>query len=288
MTTLIDVLGPLLLAVTALLYARRASSLAARGKPVPSWRQVCFGAGIVVLAITDLPPASTIADDLIVAHMGQHLIINDAAALLIVLGLTGPLLQPVLAIRSLGWLRSVANPLVALPLWAADLYVWHLSALYDGVLHHPALHLLQHACFLGFGIAMWMPLVGPLPKPAWFGFGAQLGYVVGVRLLGTVLANVLVWSGSPLYADYAAGEASHGISPLSDQGIAGTVMLIESGLVTLGLFALVFFRWAEQDSERQRLMDLADERGVALDETRAARAAAAGEGRRLEERLKGT
>jgi putative membrane protein len=287
-TTLIDVLGPLLLAVTALLYARRVRTLAARGRPVPVWRQACFGAALVLLAISDLPPASNLAEDLIVAHMVQHLIIMDIAALLFVLGLTGPLLQPLLAIRWLGWVRVLANPMVALPLWALDLYLWHLSAAYDGVLQSPVLHLLQHACFLGFGIAMWAPLVGPLPRPAWFGFGAQLGYVIAVRLLGAVLANVMIWSGSPLYPGYAAGEAAHGISPLSDQGIGGTVMMIESGLLTLGMLCFVFLRWAQQDSERQRLVDLAHERGVPLEDARAARAAAAGEGRRLEERLKGT
>jgi cytochrome c oxidase assembly factor CtaG len=284
----VDVLGPVLLALLAFAYARRARTLAGRAKPVPVVKQVCFLSALVLLAITDLPPASNLAEDLVLAHMAQHLIIMDVAAVLFVLGLTGPILQPLLAVRWLAWLRALSNPLVALPLWALDLYLWHLSVLYEGVLDTPVLHLLQHACFLGFGIAMWMPLIGPLPRPSWFGFGAQLGYVIAVRLLGAVLANVLIWSNSPLYPDYAAGAASHGISPLTDQGIAGTIMMIESGLLTLGMLAFVFLRWAQQDTERQRLMDLADQQGVTLDDARAARAAAAGEGRRLEERLKVT
>jgi putative membrane protein len=287
-TTVIDLLGPLLLAVVAYAYAWRARTLAERGAPVPVWREVCFGASLLLLAVTDIGPLAGLAEDLVLAHMVQHLIVMDLAAVLFVLGLTGPLLQPLLAIRWLGWLRALANPLVALPLWALDLYLWHLSALYNGVLDSAPLHLLQHACFLGFGIAMWMPVLGPLPRPRWFGFGAQLGYVIVVRLLGAVLANVLIWSGSPLYGDYAAGEAAHGISPLTDQGIAGTIMMIESGLLTIGLLAYVVLRWAQQDSERQRLIDLAQERGVPLDDARAARAVAAGEGARLEERLKGT
>ena len=63
-------------------------------------------------------------------------------------------------------------------------------------------------------------------------------------------------------------------------------MMIESGLVTLGLFAWVFFRWARETEERQRLLDLAEARGVALDEARAGRAVAAGQGAHLEERLR--
>lgn len=286
MSTAIDVLAPLALIGVGAAYARRSATLAREGRPVPVWRQLCFGAGLILLVAADLPPLATLAEELVVAHMAQHLVISDIAALLVALGLTGPLLQPILARRGLRWLRVFGNPLVAVPAWALNLYLWHLSALYQGVLDSPALHLLQHAAFFGFGLAVWMPLFGPLPKPAWFGNAAMAVYVVVVRLSGAVLANVLAWSGSPLYPDYAAGEAEHGISPLADQGAAGMVMMVESGLVTFGVLAWIFFRWARQDSERQRLLDLARERGVELDEARAGRAAAAGQGARLERRLR--
>jgi putative membrane protein len=276
------------LVALALAYTTRARTLAARGRPVPAWRQACFAGGLGLILVALASPVGHVAEELVVAHMVEHLMIGDLGALLIVLGLTGPLLQPLLANRWLGWLRVFGHPLVALPLWAADLYVWHLPVLYQAALASEPLHALQHACFLGFGIAMWMALLGPLPKPAWFGNGARLIYVVAVRLAGAALANVLIWAGSPLYPDYARGDAFWGISPLADQGAAGVVMMIEGGLVTLGLFAWIFFRAAREGEERQRLIDLAAERGVALDEGRAARAAAAGQGARLEERQRGS
>jgi hypothetical protein len=63
-------------------------------------------------------------------------------------------------------------------------------------------------------------------------------------------------------------------------------MMVEGGFVTLGVLAWLFLEWARQDTERQRLLDLAEQRGVPLSEARAARAAAAGQGGRLEERLR--
>jgi putative membrane protein len=285
-STAIDVLAPLALIVVGAGYARRSSTLRREGRGVPLWRQVSFGAGLVLLVVADMPPLATIADELVVAHMAQHLLVSDLAALLVALGLTGPLLQPLLAKRGLRWLRVFGNPLVALPAWALNLYLWHLSVLYEGVVESAPLHLVQHAAFFGFGLAMWMPLFGPLPKPAWFGNAAMAIYVVVVRLAGAVLANILAWSGSVLYSAYAPGAAEHGLSPLSDQGAAGMVMMVESGLVTFGVLAWIFFRWARQDSERQRLVDLARERGVELDEARAGRAVAAGQGGRLERRLR--
>ena len=272
-------------AVVAALYAVRARSLALGGRPVPPWRQLSFAAGMLLILVALVSPLAALDDELVWVHMAQHLVLSDLAALLIVLGLTGPLLQPLLATRGLGWLRVLAHPAVALPLWLADLYLWHVPALYQAALSSQAVHALEHACFAGFGIAMWMALVGPLPKPAWFGNGARLIYVIVVRFGGAVLANVLLWAGSPLYPDYAAGEAAHAISPLADQGAAGVVMMIEQGLVTLGLFAWLFFRAAQQSDERQALLDLAAARGVPLDEARAARAVAAGQGERLRERI---
>jgi putative membrane protein len=278
-------LAPVLVLAGA--YSLRAHTLSRQGRPPAGWRQLCFAAGILLIVVALVSPLAALDDELVWAHMAQHLVLGDLAALLIVLGLTGPLLQPLLATRVLGWLRVFANPLVALPAWMIDLYVWHVPSLYQATLTSTPVHALQHACFLGFGIAMWTALLGPLPKPAWFGNGARLIYVVIVRLAGAVLGNVLIWSGSVLYPDYGPGEAAHGISPLADQGAAGVVMMIEGGLVTLGLFAWIFFRWARESEERQALLDLAIERGVPLDEARAARAVAAGQGERLRERLLG-
>jgi cytochrome c oxidase assembly factor CtaG len=271
----------------AVLYAVRARTLALAGRPVPRWRQACFASAMLLILVALVSPLAALDHELVWAHMTQHLLLADLGALLIVLGLTGPLLQPLLAAPGLGWLRSLSQPLVALPLWLANLYAWHIPGLYQAAISSPAIHALEHACFIGFGIAMWMALLGPLPKPEWFGNGARLVYVVVVRLGGAALANVLLWAGSPLYPDYAPGEEAHGISPLADQGAAGVVMMVEQGLITMGLFAWLFFRAAQESDERQALLDLAAERGVPLDEARAARAVAAGQGELLRERIAG-
>jgi cytochrome c oxidase assembly factor CtaG len=89
-----------------------------------------------------------------------------------------------------------------------------------------------------------------------------------------------------IYSRYA-GPNDWDLSPLTDQGIAGVIMVGEGGLVTLGVLAWLFLTWAQQDTERQRLLDLAEAEGIPLSEARAGRAAAAGQGGRLEERLRG-
>src|SRR5664279_4609395 len=113
---------------------------------------------VIAAALTALGSAS---EELLYVHMIEHLMLGDLASLLIVLGLTGPLLAPVLKIRFFDRLRVLTHPLIAFPLWAIDLYVWHLPFLYQAALRHSGVHALQHVMFLTLGINMWMCVLGP-------------------------------------------------------------------------------------------------------------------------------
>jgi putative membrane protein len=276
-------LVPMLLA--AGLYAKRSATLAARGRPVPLWRQACFASGLLAIVVALASPVGHVAEELVIAHMAEHLLLGDVATLLLVLGLTGPLLQPILAIPVFDRLWILAHPLVAFPLWAANFYLWHVPALYDAAYGTAAVHALEHTCFVFFGCLMWMPVFGPLPKPQWFTAAWKAGYVVAVRFAGAILGNVLMWSGTVLYDRYAAGESYWGITPLADQSTAGVIMMIEGTFLGLGLLAWLFFEAAREGIEKQRLLDLARERGVELDAERAQRAVAAGQAERLERQL---
>ncbi|HKO37045.1 MAG TPA: cytochrome c oxidase assembly protein [Solirubrobacterales bacterium] len=275
------------LTIVAFLYAKRSLTLSQKGRPMPVWRQLCFAGGLLIIVLAQASPIAHLGEELVIAHMVEHLMLGDVATLLMVLGLTGPLLQPILAIRVFDRLRILAHPLVAFPLWALNFYVWHIPALYDAAYGGAPMHALEHMCFIFFGCLMWMPAFGPLPKPPWFTNAWKVGYVIAVRFAGAILGNVLMWSGSVLYPAYAEGERYWNISPLADQSTAGVVMMVEGTFLGLGLLAWVFFEVSREGIEKQRLLDLALERGVELDEARAQRAVAAGQGERLEKQLIG-
>ena len=213
--------------IAAVLYARRATTLAARGRPVPLWRQICFGAGLLCIALALITPLSDLADELVIAHMIEHLLIGDIASLLIVLGLTGPLLQPILAIKFFDRLRVLCHPVVAMAIWTITLFFWHAPPLYDAAYGTSAIHFLEHSMFIMVGILLWMPVFGPLPMPTWFTAGWKVVYVILMRLIATVLGNILMWDGQVLYSTYAVGEARHNIEPLTDQSLAGVVMMVD-------------------------------------------------------------
>jgi cytochrome c oxidase assembly factor CtaG len=247
-------LGPLLLA--AVLYAVRVRTLGRRGRPVGAPRQAWFYAGMALLVLAVASPIHEIAETrLFWVHMVQHLLIGDLAALAVVLGLTGPVLRPLLAFPPVRRLRFLGHPLIALPLWVLNLCLWHVPSIYQGALAHDALHALQHELFFTTGVLMWAAVVEPLPGPSWFGTGWKAVYVLAVRGAGSVLGSVFIWSGSAFYGRYAAGERAAGISPLTDQTIGGSIMFVEGSVVTLGVFVWLFLRWTREAELRQSLVD---------------------------------
>lgn len=252
-------LAPLQLAPIALIavaYAVRARTLRRRGQPVPGWRIGIFALGIALLLLAVASPIAAVAEEeLFSAHMVQHLLLGDLAPLCLLAGLTGPLLRPILSLPGVLRLRVLANPFVALPVWAANLGLWHLPALYEGSVENGALHALQHVSFLSAGIVLWLPVLETLPAPEWFGTGWKLSYIVGVRLVGTLLGNVFVWAGEPFYDVYADGDDYLGLSPEGDQSLAGSIMMLEGSLVTVVAIAWLFLRMAQEGQVRQELLE---------------------------------
>ena len=247
-----------------LLYARRVRTLREAGTPVAAWRLWCFGSSLFLVLVALVSPIDAFGEEqFLFMHMVQHILLGDLAPLLFVLGLTGPILRPVLSLPGVLRLRFLLHPLVALPVWAASLYLWHIPFLYQAALHHSAVHALEHFCFFAFGAVMWAPVVEVLPGPEWFGTGAKLGYVLLVRLVETVLGNIFIWSGKVFYPFYEHPVNQWGISALSDQQIAGAAMMVEGSIVTLGVLAWLFLKMAQESELRQRLIEQGlDERAV--------------------------
>jgi putative membrane protein len=243
------------LGLGAILYAKRARTLSRRGTPVARWRPALFALGVALVVASLVSPTAALGEESFAFHMVQHLLLGDLGPLCIVAGLTGPLLRPLLSVRAIQALRFLVHPLVALPLWTANLLLWHLPALWEAALRHESVHALEHVCFFTAGAVMWAAVVEVLPGPEWFGTAAKMGYIAAVRVVSTILGNVLVWAGAPFYDLYEQAHRPWGLSAEADQGIAGGVMMIEGSLVTIGALAWLFLRLAQEGELRQQLLE---------------------------------
>lgn len=211
------------------------------------------GIGLTVLALNS--PIDALGEEhFFFIHMLQHVIIGDLAPLCFVLGMTGPLLRPVLALPVADRLRVLTHPLVALPVWAVNLYVWHIPFLYDAALHHTPVHAVEHFMFFTCGCLMWAPVVETLPAPVWFGTGMKLGYIAVVRLIETILGNIFIWSSSAFYSVYRHAP-QWGITPTHDLNLGGVVMMAEGSIVTIAVLVWLFLKLAAESELRQQLLE---------------------------------
>jgi putative membrane protein len=241
-------------AVSLGLFVQAFVRLRRRGRAdlAPWSRAVLFGSAVVVGTLALVSPLDAVGEEyLISAHMLQHVLIGDVAPALALAAVRGPLvffLLPAAALRVVagaGVLRALfhqlARPGVAFGIWVAVLAGWHIPAVYDGALAHGWAHNLEHASFMLAGILVWNQILDPAGRQA-LSPARRLAYVALLFWAGQVLAYVLLFSFSPLYPAYSEqDERLWGISALTDQRLAGLVMMVEQ-IVVLGLAAVYLVR----------------------------------------------
>ena len=250
----------LLVAFTEFLYLRALKVLGRRGVHVPGGQIVLWHAGIALWVIGFFSPIHAWGDDLLSAHMAQHLLIADLAAPLLLAGLRNPVLmfylpRPALVtLARSGWprraFRWIRQPLVAIPIYALFLYGWHFSIFFQAAVRNPLVHALQHMSFVGIGILVWWSALEPkrrrLRGELW-----KIPYLLGARMIGMMLGMSFVLIRVPIYTGvYGSGERRFGLSALADQQIAGALMVTVDLLIMV--FALCFFFYkASQEADRE-------------------------------------
>ncbi len=238
----------------AVVYARwwRAARVQAGPRAASGWRALAFAGGLAFTFLALVSPLDALAEQLFVMHMVQHILLLDAAAILLVLGLTKVLLRP--ATRRLQRLEQAAGPLghpaFAVVLYAGGMIAWHVPAAYDAALAHPAVHALEHLTFAAGGLLYWWHLLSPIRSRHRLGGLGPVAYMVTTKLAVGLLGIVLTFSPVPLYGFYVGHGRLWGLSALTDQNIGGALMALEQSLV-MGTALVVLFMRQLSESERE-------------------------------------
>jgi putative membrane protein len=234
------------------------------------WRAVSFYAGLLVVLAALASPIDTLAEKLFWVHMAQHVMLLTIAAPLIVLGAPwASIWRPL----PLGFRRTVAKtisrsswcaPLRALgrllarpiPAWIAfnaNLVAWHIPGVYDLAVRNRAVHDLEHVSFLVFGVLLWAQVLDSPPLRARLSAIHRVYYIVASAIVSWVISLVLIFASSPLYPAYAhLAHRPGGISALTDQQLAGGVMLVP-GSLSMTLFVFVqLYLWMGMDEDVTR------------------------------------
>ncbi len=196
--------------------------------------------------------------------MVQHVLLGDIAPLLALLALSRVILRPatrrlVRVERALG---PLANPVTGIVLWLIFMYLWHVPALYDAAAQNPLIHLLEHVSFFAAGVALWWPLVQPVPMRRPLTGMQPLAYIASAKGGLAALGLYLAWSSTPLYPYYETTPRIWGLSPIEDQNVGGVIMMVEQSftlvLVMVALFVAMLSRSEEEERRRERLEEAAD------------------------------
>lgn len=216
-----------------------------RPEAAPWTRIPLFLAGVAVVLVGLLSPLDAIAEEYLQsAHMLQHVLVADLGVALALVAVRGPLAlfflpRDLLApLARAGWLRRLLSfllrPGIAVSLWLTVLVAWHVPLLYEAALTEPLVHRLEHLSFVVAGALVWTLLIDPTGHGR-LGLNGRIALAVVLFWVGQVLAYVFVFGFEPYYDLYAdQTERLLGLSPLTDQKLAGIVMLAEQTL-TLGL-----------------------------------------------------
>jgi putative membrane protein len=209
----------------------------------PRLAAVVLGVGLVFAAfVTQLEPLAN--HTFLWAHLLQNVVLAEWAPALLVAGLS-----PALAARLTrpAAARALTSPFVALPVWLAVYFAWHLPWPYDSALRHPGslLHV-EHVSYLLAGCLVWWPVLQDVPRvlsPA-----AKAVYLFVAFVLASPLGLLLALLPHPLYDVYKhAPERLWGLSAATDQQLAGITMASEQAVVFFAAFAFFFLRFLRDE-----------------------------------------
>ena len=219
------------------------------------WRAVAWAAGLLCVFAAVVSPVDRLGEQLASAHMVQHLLLADLAAILLVLGLTKHILRPVT--RRIHRLEEavgpLAHPAMGVIAYVGVMWLWHVPALYDATLENGAVHVLEHLTFAAAGLLYWWHLLSPIRSRLRLAGMGPILYMASTKVLVGFLGVLLAFSPDLLYGAYGTTGERWGMDPLDDQHVAGLIMGLEQSIVMgIGLAWLFARMLAESEAEEQR------------------------------------
>jgi putative membrane protein len=223
----------------------------ARGlPPAPAWRVACFFGSLLLLLGALNGPVHDLSDYyLFSVHMAQHLVLTLMFPPLLLLGLPGWLVEPLVrpaAIRRVA--RVLTHPVVAAMIFTATIAVWHLAPYYDLMMRDHNVHIATHLMFMATATLMWWPVMSPVPEvlPR-LGYGLAMLYLFLVGIPMQIVAALITLSGSVLYPWYAVAPRMWGLSPVDDQQLGGLLMWVPGNLYMFLVIGMLFLLWAREN-----------------------------------------
>ena len=237
-----DVLPAIGIVLAGSLYLRGCLRAGSRVHPA---RVAASFSGLVVAGLA-LYGVGELSEATFSGHMIQHVLLMSAAAPLLVAGDAGRVMRrgaprPVVgAIARLpAGLRAASHsPATCAVAYVIVLWAWHLPVLYETAVRNDLIHAFEHLTFFGASLLLWAVAFGRrrASEPV------AILVVFITSLAGAALGAIITFAGTVLYPVHAVRAPAIGLDPLVDQQLAGAIMWIPPGVVSLGVMVLLTAR----------------------------------------------
>jgi putative membrane protein len=208
-------------------------------------QKIFFFAGLFVMFGSLNGPIHDLSDDyLFSAHMVQHLLLTLVMPPLLLAGVPGWMLRPVLTRRGVAPVaRFFTRAPMAFVTFNLVIAAWHLPPLYNAAMANHNIHILEHLMFMAAAVLMWWPLLSQLPEFPRLAYPGQMLYTFLMSIPMSIIAVYIAMSDHLLYPAYASAPRVLPISPLEDQLLGALIMWIPGGIIFMIIMTVVFFKW---------------------------------------------
>jgi len=218
------------------------------GGDTPASSRLWFAAGLLAIWLAlDWPIGALGAGYLAALHTVSYILLSLIAPPCLILGI--PVANWDRALAHPGWRKILwwgARPWLALAVFNVVLITTHVPEVVDGLMASQTGALAVDLAWLGGGMLLWWPVMGPsavvtLSRPL------KMAYLFVSTLPPILPSAFLTFADYPLYATYELAPRVYDVmTAQQDQQVAGLVMKIIGDLPVWLAFGVVFFRWARE------------------------------------------
>jgi len=238
------------LAVLAAIYLIR-SRQAGPDDRLSGMRKLSFFAALFVIFASLNGPIHDLSDNyLFSGHMVQHLLLTMLMPPLLIVGVPGWMLRPLLRNRAVSAVaRRVTRPISCFMIFNVVIAAWHIPALYNAAMENHDIHIVEHLMFMSAAVLMWWPLISQLPELPRLSYPGQMLYCFLMSIPMSVIAVYITMADSVLYPFYSSAPRIMKLSPMEDQLLGGLIMWIPGGLLFMVIMSVVFFKWSTRGED---------------------------------------
>jgi len=216
-------------------------------------RKLSFFSALFIIFASLNGPIHDLSDFyLFSAHMVQHLMLTLAMPPLLIWGVPGWMLRPLVQNRVTGAIaRVVTRPVACFAIFNFVIVFWHLPLFYNAALADHNIHIIEHLMFMASAVLMWWPLLSQLPELPRLAYPGQMLYCFLMSVAMSITAVYITMAEQILYPAYSTAPRLWGLSPMDDQLLGGLIMWVPGGLIFVGIMSVVFFRWASSGQDHE-------------------------------------